>query len=215
MAGNTYVVRLVDCLQGVGGVDKDGPAVLGLMKVWYAAVCQEASGKGDGWTADVAWMDQPVTANASQDAGSGLVFNLMLFYVPTPRDSVIKLHPSLRAAPLPHDDPMAWGTTARATKGGRTTVCISEIYSARCRAGGGDPALNLARMGVHEGMHNQLGQDTAMHKGALGFKAETPVGTSPTKENLQEMARRLTVLVPQWVDGLQAWRLNRMDPLGI
>ena len=53
MSNKTYVVKLVDCLQGPGGVEKDAGNVLASLKVWYGAVAQEAS-KSDAWTADVA-----------------------------------------------------------------------------------------------------------------------------------------------------------------
>ncbi|GGH20214.1 hypothetical protein GCM10007036_23640 [Alsobacter metallidurans] len=215
MSNKTYVVRLVDCMQGPGGLNDDAGPVLASLKVWYAAVCQDASAKGEAWTADVAWMNNPASSNASQNPGDGLVFNLMLFFIPSPRESVIKLNVNMKGVPLPMDDRTVWGLTSSSEKNSKTLVAISEIYVARCRAGGGDAVLNIARMGFHEGMHNQLGLGDGMHRSARGFKAETPEGNSPLAENIKDMASRISTLVPQWPEGLQAWRNNQNDPLGI
>jgi len=64
-------------------------------------------------------------------------------------------------------------------------------------------------------MHNQLvrpGEE--LHRGNSGFAADTPTGNAPTAANLQLMAGAMGTLVPQWLNGFQAWRTNSMDPLG-
>lgn len=219
---NTYTVRLIDCATS-GGVGSHATDVGTFLTNWYRSVCQQATSGSNVWTADVQWQAQPGGSSGGQDAGNPLVVNMIIFFVPSPRESVIKLHQQYRNTTVDADsDTAVWGTTVSrwappAPAGQRTpTLGISEVYVARCR--GSDDAttrLNLARIGFHESMHNQLvrpGND--LHHGNGGFAADVPVGTQPSAQNLQMMARGLSVLVPQWPDGFQAWRNQANDPLG-
>jgi hypothetical protein len=222
MANNTYTVRLIDCATS-GGVGSNTATVGASLTNWYRSVCQQATSGGNVWTADVQWQTQP-GGNSAGDAGNPLTINMLIFFVPSPRESVIKLHQQFRNLTLAAaSDTAIWGTTVNgwtpqgAAVGRRTpTLGISEVYIARCRAS--DDAttqLNLARMGFHESMHNQLirpGDD--LHRGQGGFAADTPTGNAPSAQNLQMMAAGLSVLVPQWTDGFQAWRNQLNDPLG-
>jgi len=221
MANNTFTVRLIDCATS-GGVGSNTSAVGASLTSWHRPVCQQASNSSTTWTADVQWQTQP-GGNSSGDAGNPLTINLIIFFVPTTRDSVIRLHPQYRDYTLPAEsDSGIWGTTVSrwtppgAAPGRRTPgLGISEVYVARCRDS--DTAtmqLNLARMGFHESMHNQLvrpGDD--LHRGNGGFAADTPTGTSPSAQNLQLMAGGLGALVPQWPQGFQVWRDAINDPL--
>jgi hypothetical protein len=221
MANNTYTVRLIDCAAS-GGVGSNMAAVGASLTGWFRQVCQRASGGGNTWTADVQWQTQPASATPGQDAGNPLTVNLIVFFVPSPRESVIKLHPQYRNTTLAADsDPMEWGTTVSRWNipggGGRApTLGISEVYIARCR-GSNDAAtqLNLARIGFHESMHNQLVKPGAeLHRGNGGFAAGTPTGSAPSAQNIQMFAAGIGGLVPQWPDGFQAWRNQANDPLG-
>jgi len=220
---NTYTVRLIDCATS-GGVGSDAAAVGASLTTWYRAVCQQASNDANSWTADVQWQAQPGGNSSGQDAGNPIIINMIIYFVPSPRESMIKLHPSFASITLPAEkDTSEWGTTVvrwtppNAGIGQRTPVVgISEVYIARCRdTASAATQLNLARIGFHESMHNQLirpGND--LHRGNGGFAAETPTGSVPSSPNLQMMAATLGVLVPQWPDGFQAWRNKANDPLG-
>jgi hypothetical protein len=210
MAGNTYVVRLIDCdkdtKSGVGG---DADAVRTLLTTWYAAVCQQAS----SWSADVKWLDNPPVQLPGQDPGSPFVVNMILFFVLTPMDSVIKLYPAVPKNFLAEalKDPTTVGQTINQNvTGGQPIRGISEVYVTRCRLNADqDPLpLKLARTGFHESMHNQLNLGDALHKGRTGFAASVPTGDSPNAVDLKLMADRLGTLIPQWLDGFQAWKSN-------
>ena len=163
-------------------------------------------------------------AAAIEHAGSPLTINLIVFFVPAPSQGVIRLHPQFRSTTLPAEsDRTIWGTTVSqwtprgAQPGRRTpTLGISEVYIARCRdASDAATRLNLARTAFHECMHNQLIRPgDELHHGNAGFAADTPVGSAPTTQNVQAMAASIGTLVPQWLDGFQAWRSNSTDPLG-
>ena len=220
MANNTYTVRLIDCATS-GGAGSNAAAVGASLTSWYRQVCQQASSGSNAWTADVQWQPQPGGSTSGQDAGNPLIVNLIIFFVPSPRESVIKLHPLYRNTTLAADsDPMEWGTTVNrwSTAGGRRTptLGISEVYVARCRdSSDAATPLNLARIGFHESMHNQLVKPGAeLHRGNGSFAAETPAGSAPSAPNLQMMAAGIATLVPQWPDGFQAWRNQANDPLG-
>jgi hypothetical protein len=218
MANNTYTVRLIDCATS-GGVGGNMAAVGASLAGWYRQVCQQASSGGNAWSVDLQWQTQPGGSNQGQDAGNPLTVNLIIYFVPSPRESVIKLHPQYRNTTLAADnDPMEWGTTVNRwnTPGRTPTLGISEVYIARCR-GSNDAAtqLNLARIGFHESMHNQLVKPGAeLHRGNGGFAADTPTGSAPSAPNIQMMAAGIGTLVPQWPDGFQAWRNQANDPLG-
>ncbi len=224
MATNSFVVRLVDCPGGTSGVGGHASAVGTFLSTWYRSVCQQATSGGTVWNADVQWLANPPSPAPAQDAGSPLSINLIIFFVPGPTQGVIRLHPQFRSTSLPAvSDSGIWGTTVSqwrppaARVGHRTgTLGISEVYIPRCR-GSDDAAtrLNLARIGFHETMHNQLVRaGDELHTGQSGFAADTPSGSAPSAQNLQMMAAAIGSLVPQWPDGFQAWRTNSMDPLG-
>jgi hypothetical protein len=224
MATNSFVVRLIDCPGGTDGVSGHAASIGSSLSMWFQSVCQRATAGSTVWTADVQWLAQPPSSTPSQDAGSPLTVNLVIFFVPGPAQGVIRLHPQFRTATQPAEgDQAVWGTTVSqwsppgAQAGRRTPVLgISEVYISRCRTTN-DAAtqLNLARTGFHECMHNQLirpGND--LHRGNAGFAADTPTGNAPTAQNTQSMATAIGTLVPQWLAGFQAWRTNSMDPLG-
>jgi len=223
MANNTYTVRLIDCATS-GGVGSNATAVGASLTTWYRSVCQQATSSSNTWTADVQWQMQPGGNSGGADAGNPLTINLIIFFVPSPRQSVIKLHPQYRTTTLPAEsDTGIWGTTvnrwtpAGAAVGRRTpTLGISEVYVSRCRdSDNAVTQLNLARLGFHESMHNQLVRvGDELHRGQGGFAADTPTGNAPNAQNLQMMAAGLGILVPQWPDGFQAWRNQSNDPLG-
>src|SRR5215469_10756049 len=139
MANNTYTVRLIDCATS-GGVGSNTSAVGASLTGWYRSVCQTASSGSNTWTADVQWQTQPGGNSSGQDAGNPLTINMIIYFVPTPGDSVIKLHPLYRRTTLAAEsDTGVWGTTvirwtpAGAGIGHRTpTLGISEVYVARC-----------------------------------------------------------------------------------
>jgi hypothetical protein len=224
MANNSYTVRLIDCAGSSGGVDSNTTAVGASLTAWYRSVCQQATSGDTTWTADVQWQTQPGGNSSGQDAGNPITINLIIFFVPSPRESVIKLHPQFRTITLPAEsDPGIWGTTVSrftppgAGVGHRTpTLGISEVYVSRCRdTASATTQLNLARIGFHESMHNQLIRvGDELHRGNGGFAADTPTGTAPSAPNLQMMAAAIGILVPQWPDGFQAWRNKANDPLG-
>lgn len=221
---NTYVVRLIDCAGGSNGVGSHAATVASNLSTWYTAVCQSASSGGTTWSADVQWLSAPPSSTQGSDAGSPLTINMIIFFVPGPTQGVIRLHPDFRSVDLPAvRDSGVWGTTVvkwtprGAHVGHRTgTLGISEVYIPRCRGDSdADTRLNLARIGFHESMHNQLVRpDDDLHRGNSGFAADTPTGNSPSAANLQLMAGAIGSLVPQWLDGFQAWRTNAADPLG-
>jgi hypothetical protein len=220
MANNTYTVRLIDC---AGTLRANATDVGNSLTNWYRSVCQQATSGDTVWAADVQWQTQPGGNSGGQDAGAPLTINLIIYFVPSPRESIIKLHPQYRSMTLDAEsDTSVWGTTVSrwappAPAGRRTpTLGISEVYIARCSAtDSATTRLNLARTGFHESMHNQLvrpGDD--LHHGNGGFAADTPTGTAPSAQNLQMMSGALGVLVPQWPDGFQAYRNRANDPLG-
>jgi hypothetical protein len=210
MAGNTYVVRLVDCLKGIGGVEKDAAGILANLKTWYAQVCQAASGSGTTWSADVQWMDYAPMALPGSDPGNSLVVNLILFYVPSTRHSMIELHPAWDARQSVDAFTSDLGLTfVSALTNGADKVAISEIYVSRCRntsSSTADSVLNMSRIGFHEGMHNQLFMGQGLHRRGTGFRAEAPTGSSPDATNLKDMSGVLGTLIPQWPDGISLWR---------
>src|SRR5262245_40135024 len=96
----TFVVRLIDCGKArgkaaadAGTVGADAEDVGSRLKTWFSAVCHKASSSSTTWTADVQWLDQPTSTPAGQDAGGLHTINLIVFFVPYPRDSVILLNP--------------------------------------------------------------------------------------------------------------------------
>jgi hypothetical protein len=225
MAINTYVVRLIDCLTTAGGVGSGTVDVQTSLSTWYRAVCQQASSAGTTWNADVQWLANPPSSNPGQDAGSPLTINMIVFFIPGPSQGVIRLHQLYRGKPLPADtDTAVWGTTVSvwnppgARIGARNPVLgISEVYISRCRGGSdAETRATLARMAFHESMHNQLIRPEAdLHRGNSGFAADVPAGAAPSGANIQMMAVGIGTLVPQWLEGFQAWRTNAVDPLGI
>ena len=223
MATGTYVVRLIDCAE-TGGVGADRAAVGQLLATWYRSVCATASSAAMTWSADVQWLTAPQPASPSQDAGSPQTINMLIFYVPTPQEGVIRLHPNWRGQAQEADgDTAIWGTTVLrwtppgAAAGHRTgTLGIAEVYTRRCRTTQtAASVLNLARTGFHETMHNQTVRNgSELHSGRAGFAADIPAGDAPTGSDLQLMSGALRALVPQWLDGFQAWRTNAADPFG-
>jgi hypothetical protein len=220
MASNTYVVRLIDCQKTInssGGVGDNATQVLAKLKVWYASVCQQASSADTNWTADVQWLDQPPRNLPGQDAGNPLTINMLLFFVPSARHSVIQRHPVYKktdVAALGHGDA---GLTVT---GGPTRLKIeygiSEIYIANCQSTKGNETTqrNLAATAFHESMHNQLAMGNEMHQGGTGFRAAVPAGDSPDAQNLKDMAAKIGTLIPQWLDGFQAWVSWATNPFG-
>ena len=213
----TYVVRLIDCasnstMGGAGtknsGVAKDANDVATLLTTWYQLVCKKA---GDAWAADVKWITEPPITLPGQ-AGDPLTINMIIFFVLSPRDSVIKLHPRATKGMLTpvENDPTTVGFTSIFSAGGKPTVGISEVYVTRCRNLPGSEALSLklARTGFHESMHNQLNKGNEMHRLSAGFGAESATGSSPNGPDIQLMADRIPILIPQWLDGFQAWVKN-------
>lgn len=109
---NSYTVRLIDCAGSSGGVDTNTAAVGASLTAWFRSVCQQATSGNTTWTADVQWQAQPGGNSAGQDAGNPLIINLIIYYVQSPRESVIKLHPQYRSTTLPAEsDTGIWGTT--------------------------------------------------------------------------------------------------------
>ena len=214
MAANTYVVRLVDIDKKTNyGVNTDANDVRTLLTTWYTLVCQKASSGDAVWTADVQWLDNPPGAKPpGSDAGGAFVVNMMIYFVLTPRDSVISLHPSNNGR-LPDasafSDKNDIGLTWFQSSNSGVTVDVSEVYVTRCRTlQGSEPMpLVLARTAFHESMHNQLALGSALHRSG-GFAAADPSGTSPTAANISQMAASIATLRPQWVDGFQAWKTN-------
>lgn len=211
----TYTVRLIDLGKARGGGAGLGSLATDIgqkMKTWYTSVCTKASSNAVAWSADVQWLEKPPTANASQDPGSALTINMIVFFVPIPRDSVILLHKDYS-----HDyqlgainDPDARGETVTngATKGGVRIpdIGISEVYVDRFKnADTEQRKLEIARMGFHESMHNQMMIDDAHLHQRTGFAKAIPEGTAPNATNVQQMANALDTLVPQWLGGFQAW----------
>jgi hypothetical protein len=92
---------------------------------------------------------------------------------------------------------------------------ISEIYVANCQSTEGAEAIqrNLAATAFHESMHNQLAMGNEMHAGGTGFRAAVPTGDSPDANNLRDMAAKIGTLIPQWLDGFQAWVSWATSPL--
>jgi hypothetical protein len=214
MAANTYVVRLVDIDKKTNyGVNGDANDVRNLLTTWYTLICQKASSDNATWTADVQWLDNPpATKPPDNNAGAPFVINMMIYFVLTPRDSVISLYPSNNGK-LP--DPGAFsdkndiGLTWFQGNNSGVTIDISEVYVTRCRTlqGSESMPLVLARTAFHESMHNQLAVGNTMHPSG-GFAGANPTGTSPTADNINRMAASIATLRPQWVDGFQAWKLN-------
>jgi hypothetical protein len=140
------------------------------------------------------------------------VINMIVFFVPYPRDSVILLHPDYSSG-FTLDavtDLTRRGTTVTqgATQGSvRTpTLGISEVYIHRLQ----DPhsssstQLNLASAAFHESMHNQLGMDDGLHSGD-GFARSVPSGNTPSAASVSAMASKIGTRTPQWQDGFAVW----------
>jgi len=224
MATNTFVVRLIDVAGGTSGVAGHAASVGSSLSTWYQSVCQQATAGSTIWNADVQWLAQPPSNTPGQDAGSPMTINMIIFFVPDPQQGVIRLHPQFRNATVAAEtDTTIWGNTVSqwtppgAHVGHRTpTLGISEVYISRCRTtDDAGTRLNLARIGFHDSMHNELvrpGND--LHRGNSGFAADVPTGSAPSAQNVQMMAGAIGTLVPQWLGGFQAWRTNSMDPLG-
>jgi hypothetical protein len=214
MGLNTYVVRLIDCQKGGGGVGDNAADVLAKLKTWYTSVCLKASSKNSTWTADVQWLDQPPRNQPGQDAGSPATVNMILFFVPSPRSSVIPLHPKFKKVDLKyeveHKD--VWGKTEQGLPRSSLNLAVSEIYVTRCRVGGdAETTQNLAITAFHESMHNQLYLGDEMHN-RTGFAASPETGDLPNEANLKDMAGNIGTLIGQWLDGFQAWRSNQDNP---
>jgi len=214
MAANTYVVRLVDIDKKTNyGVNGDAADVRSLLSTWYTLVCQKASSDSVTWNADVQWLDSPPASKPpGNDAGAPFVVNMMIYFVLTPRDSVISLHPSNNGKlpdPGAFSDKNEIGLTWFEGSNSGVTIDVSEVYVSRCRTlQGNEPMpLVLARTAFHESMHNQLAMGSALHQ-IGGFAAASPAGTSPTANNINRMATSIGTLRPQWVDGFQAWKSN-------
>ena len=217
MAVNTYVVRLVDIDRKTNyGVNADAGEVLKLLSTWYTLVCQRASSGDVTWNADVQWLDNPPGAKPPDDnAGGPFVVNMMIYFVLSPRDSVISPHPSNHGN-LPDSvafsDKNDVGLTWFQTRNNAVTIDVSEVYVSRCRSLQGNESMSLvlARTAFHESMHNQLVMGGALHQFGA-FAAADPTGTSPTANNINKMAASIATLRPQWVDGFQAWKTTGLE----
>jgi hypothetical protein len=217
-AVNIYVVRLVDCDKAnKAGVQGDADGVRSLLKTWFTQVCQKASTKDSTWNTDVQWLDSPPsTKPPNSDSGSPFVVNLMIYFVQSPRDSVIRLAPPNKgtfpdARVMSNKDYTGY-TWTEPVKGGRTTT---EVYVVRCQPTKDDKTsapLQLARTAFHDGMHNQLALGEEMHKGS-GFAASPADGDSPNGDNIAKMAAGITILRPQWVKGFEVWKKDNESPL--
>lgn len=217
MAVHTYVVRLVDIDKKTNyGVNSDANEVCRCLKTWYTSVCQKASSGSDTWNADVQWLDSPPAARPKDsNAGAAFSVNMMIYFVLSPQQSVIAMHPANNGK-LPdasvfsdHNDVgLTWFRTA---PNGAVTVDISEVYVSRCRTLQGNErlALVLARTAFHESMHNQLALGDALHQGnGHGFADADPTGTLPTAGNIDTMAAKIATLRPQWEEGFQTYKTN-------
>jgi hypothetical protein len=217
MASNTYVVRLIDCTTPLDAASGSfGKSTIGSttadisasLMTWYTFVCQKASSQSSSWSADVQWLANPPSSAPGQDAGHPLTINMLLFFVPTPRESVAKLHPRVPASRIAaiEKDAGAMGWTALPSP----QLAISEIYVTRCTNFKNDDGLvlKIARTGFHESMHNQLHQGDEMHAGKAGFGAALSTGNKPSAQDTKLMADKIGTLTPQWLDGFQAWRSN-------
>jgi hypothetical protein len=207
-----YVVRLVDCDKAnKTGVQGDADEVRGFLRDWFKRVCQKASTKASTWNEDVQWLDSPPSAKPpNSDSGAAFVINLMIYFVQSPQDSVIRLAKQNKGTVpqkvLSNKDYTGW-TWTEPGKDGRTTT---EVYVLRSQPTKDDKtaaALQLARTAFHESMHNQLGLGDEMHRGS-GFEASPQVGNSPSADNIAKMAAGIATLRPQWVEGFQAWKDN-------
>jgi hypothetical protein len=223
----TYTVRLIDCGKArdrtaadAASVGADAESVSSQLKTWYSAVCHKASSANTTWNADVQWLDQPTSTPSGGDAGGLHVINMIVFFVPYPRDSVILLHPDYSSgfALDAITDPTRMGTTVTqgATQGSvRTpTLGISEVYVHRLQDPHSSSAtpLNLARAAFHESMHNQLGKGDELHNGD-GFAKSEPSGNTPSAANISAMAAKVGTLTPQWQDGFREWLKWNKDRL--
>jgi hypothetical protein len=216
MASKTYVVRLIDCTTPIDAVSGSiGKSSLGStaddvrasLMTWYTSVCQKASSQDSAWAADVQWLANPASGSPGQDAGDSLTINMFLFFVPTPRESVVKLHrgtPSI--API-EKDATVMGFTGLVNS---PRLGISEVYVTRCSNFKNDDslALKVARTGFHESMHNQLFMGDDMHTLSTGFGAAASTGSSPNTKDIELMAGKIGTLTAQWTGGFQAWRSN-------
>jgi hypothetical protein len=206
-------VRIVDCDKANKvGVQGDAADVRSLLTTWFTQVCQKASTKDETWNADVQWLDSPPgTKPPDSDSGSPFVVNLMIYFVQSPRDSVIRLSPRNNGKfpderVLSNKDCTGY-TWTEPVSGGRTT---SEVYVVRCKPIKGDKTsapLQLARTAFHESMHNQLALGEELHRGN-GFAAAAADGNSPNGDNIAKMAAGIATLRPQWVEGFQAWKTD-------
>jgi hypothetical protein len=168
----------------------------------------------------VQWLDQPVSTPSGGDAGGLHAINLIVYFVPYPRDSVILLHPDYSSGftldAMTDTTRMGTTVTQGTTQGSaRTpTLGISEVYIHRLQDSHSVAAtrLNLARAAFHESMHNQLGMGDELHRND-GFAKAEPSGSSPSAANIKAMADRIGVLTPQWQDGFQEWLKWNKDRL--
>ena len=176
MAASTYVVRLIDCQKKAGGVEGNADKVLANLKVWYTSVCQTASSGGAAWTADVQWLDAPPSSVPGQAAEHPLTVNMLLFFVPSPRSSVITLHPQWSKITLPAlsdtdilGQTVTSGVVCRVVDAGRQrSGSARSIFRAAAKRTA-RTIINLSRIAFHESMHNQLNLSNDMHRGGTGF----------------------------------------------
>jgi hypothetical protein len=222
----TYVVRLIDCgnVRGPGSSDSaqvgsDAVSVCSNLKTFYSAVCQKASSSTTIFTADVQWLGQPASTPSGGEAGGLLTINIIIFFVPFPRDSVILLHPNyngkLNLDAITDFTQLGTTVTASRTPGNVPTLGISEVYIKRTQdIDSTAAAFNLARAAFHESMHNQLRKGDELHLGDGFAKAKLDNwGSSPSAANITAMAGQIGTLIPQWLDGFQEWiKWNRSRP---
>jgi hypothetical protein len=177
--------------------------------MWYTQVCQKASSATDTWGADVQWLDKPPgAAPPGQDTGDPLVINMLVYFVTSPRDSVIRLFSNAGSAAVNAIPASYIGLTFVPGAGVASPRTTSEVYILRTTAAtnGASNQLALARCAFHESMHNQLNLANALHSGRTKFAAAAPSGDSPDGTELTLMANSIGTLRPQWIDGFQAWK---------
>ncbi len=211
MANKTYVVRLVDCDKAnKNGVGDLAEGIRTLLSNWYTQVCQKASSATDTWSADVQWLDSPPGAKPpGQNAGNPLVINILVYFVTSPRDSVIRLFSQQGQQAVKAIPDSDIGLTF-VSGGPVSSMSISEVYILRTLSvtNGASRQLVLARCAFHESMHNQLNLGNSLHTGRTKFAAAAPDGNSPDGDELALMAGSIATLRPQWIDGFQAWKTD-------